>query len=162
MCHANKQRTEVLTLVLLGICTAYKEDLQSSATHLVYDEPLWASGELLVPATPKVEESIFIQQLRRHMDQLWPTLAAHHSSPATLRTSGTQPTCSCGKMPSDAPWNQYTSAHTKSLLALTKHSKLSCVANKSPYPQTELHQLTYWEEISITPAVHQPIIGILK
>ena len=31
MCHADKQWTAALPLILLGIRTAYKEDLQSSA-----------------------------------------------------------------------------------------------------------------------------------
>jgi hypothetical protein len=42
------------------------------------------------------------------------------------------------------------------LPALTKHSKLSCTADKSPYPRTELSQLSCWEEISMTLAVYQP------
>ena len=33
MCHAEEKWTEALPLVLLGIRTAYKEDLQSSAAH---------------------------------------------------------------------------------------------------------------------------------
>jgi cleavage and polyadenylation specificity factor subunit 1 len=40
MCHANQQCTKALPLVLLGIRTAYKEDLQASVAELVYDEPL--------------------------------------------------------------------------------------------------------------------------
>ena len=39
MCHADEQWTEALPLVLLGIRTAYKEDLQSSTAELVYSEP---------------------------------------------------------------------------------------------------------------------------
>jgi hypothetical protein len=78
MCHADEQWTEALPLVHLGIPTAYKEDLQSSAVQLVCSEPLWVPGELLVPAAPKVKVSIFIQQLRRHMDQLRPTPAARN------------------------------------------------------------------------------------
>jgi cleavage and polyadenylation specificity factor subunit 1 len=84
MCHAGKQWTEALPLVFLGIRTSYKEDLQSCTAELVYGEPLRVPGEFLVPATPKVEASIFIQQLRRHMDQLRPTPAALHASPATF------------------------------------------------------------------------------
>ena len=72
------------TLVLLGIRTAYKEDLQSSTAELVYGEPLRVPGELLASASPKVEASTFIQQLRRQMDQLRPTPTARHSSPATF------------------------------------------------------------------------------
>jgi hypothetical protein len=84
MCHGDEQWTESLPLVLLGIRTAYKEDLQSSAAELVYGEPLRVPGELLVPAAPKIEASSLIQQLRRHMDQLRPTPAARHASPATF------------------------------------------------------------------------------
>ena len=84
MCHAEEKWTDALPLVLLGIRTAYKEDLQSSAAELVYGEPLRVPGELLVPAAPRFEASTFIEQLRRHMDQLRPTPAARHASPATF------------------------------------------------------------------------------
>ena len=40
MCHADEQLTKALPLVLLGIGTAFKEDLQSSTAELVYGEPL--------------------------------------------------------------------------------------------------------------------------
>ena len=83
MCHADEQWTEALLLVLLGIRTAFKEDLQSSAAELVYGETLRVTGELLVPASPRVEPSAFIQQLRRRMDKLRPTPAARYSSPVT-------------------------------------------------------------------------------
>jgi len=84
MCHADEKWTEALPLVLLGIRTAYKEDLQSSAAELVYGEPLRVPGELLVAAAPKVESSAFMQQLHRHMNQLRPTPAARHGSPTTF------------------------------------------------------------------------------
>jgi len=84
MCHAGKQWIEAFSLVLLGIRTSYKKDLQSSAAEPVYGEHPRATGEFLVPATPKVEASIFIQQLRRHMDHLRPTPAARHASSAVF------------------------------------------------------------------------------
>ena len=84
MCHADEQWTTALPLVLLGIRTAYMEVLQSSAVELVYGKSLRVPGEVLVPAAPKVKASTFIQQLRRHMDQLRPTPAARHVSPTTF------------------------------------------------------------------------------
>jgi hypothetical protein len=84
MCHADKKWTEALPLVLLSIGTAYKEDLQSSAAELIYGEPLRVPSRILVPAAPKVEATVFIQQLHHHMDQLQPTPAARHASPATF------------------------------------------------------------------------------
>jgi transposase InsO family protein len=38
MCHADQQSTEALPLVLLGIRTSFKEDMQSSVAELVYGE----------------------------------------------------------------------------------------------------------------------------
>jgi len=84
MCHAEEKWTEALPLFLLGICTAYKEDLQSSTAELIYGEPLCVPGELLVPASLRFEASTFIQQLRCHMDQLRRTPAVRHASPATF------------------------------------------------------------------------------
>jgi len=60
ICYANEQWTEALMLVLLGIHTAYKEDLQSSVAELVYGEPLWFPGKLLAAAAPQVEPTVFI------------------------------------------------------------------------------------------------------
>jgi hypothetical protein len=80
MCHVDEQWTAALPLVLLKIHTAYKEDLQSSAAELIYGEPLQVPGELLVPA----KATILIQQLCCRMDQLRPTPAARHASPATF------------------------------------------------------------------------------
>lgn len=84
MCHADQEWTDALPLVLLGIRNAYKEDLQSSAAELVYGEPLRVPGELLAPATPDVEPSVLMQQLRRHMESLRPIPAARHASYATF------------------------------------------------------------------------------
>jgi hypothetical protein len=40
MCHAGQQWTDALPLVLLGVHTAFKEDLQALVAELVYGEPL--------------------------------------------------------------------------------------------------------------------------
>jgi hypothetical protein len=84
MCHADEKWTEALPLVLLGIRTAYKEDLQLSAGELVYGEPLRAPGGLLAPSAPTIEQSAFMQQLRRRMDKLRPPPTSRHSYPATF------------------------------------------------------------------------------
>jgi hypothetical protein len=70
VCHAYNQWTEALSLVLLGIRTAYKEDLKSCVAELVYGEPLRVPGEFLMSTTKKVEASPFNQQLRHRINQL--------------------------------------------------------------------------------------------
>jgi len=84
MCHANEHWTDTLPLVLLGIRTAYKEDLQASAADLVYGEPLRIPGELLVAVPQQIESSTFIQQLRNNINRLRSTPASRHANPGTF------------------------------------------------------------------------------
>jgi transposase InsO family protein len=84
MCHADQQWTEVLPLVLLGIRTSFKEDLQASVAELVYGEPLRIPSELLTPSANPVNPALLITELHQHMARLRPVLAARHASPATF------------------------------------------------------------------------------
>jgi cleavage and polyadenylation specificity factor subunit 1 len=84
MCHAEQQWTEALLLVLLGIRTAFEEDLQTSIAELVYSEPLRTTGELLTPTAEPVVPAHLIAELRHHMARLGPVVAARRASPATF------------------------------------------------------------------------------
>jgi hypothetical protein len=84
MCHADQHWTEALPLVLLGVRTAFKMDLQASGPELVQSEPLRTPGELLTTTTDPVEPAHHITQLRQHMARLRPVPAARHSCPATF------------------------------------------------------------------------------
>jgi cleavage and polyadenylation specificity factor subunit 1 len=90
MCHADQQWTEAVPLVLLGIRTSFKADLQASVSELVYGELLRIPGELLTPTADPVEPAHLIRQLRRHMARLRPVPAARHASPATFVHKGLQ------------------------------------------------------------------------
>jgi hypothetical protein len=84
MCYTDQQWTEALPLVLLGIHTSFKADLQASVAQLVYGEPLRIPGELLTPTADPVEPAHLITQLRRHVARLRPVPASHHTSSATF------------------------------------------------------------------------------
>jgi hypothetical protein len=84
VCHADQHWTEPLPLVLLGIRTSFKEDLQSSVAELVYGEPLRIPGELLTPNDHPVEPAHLITQLRQHMARLRPVPATRHTNPGTF------------------------------------------------------------------------------
>jgi hypothetical protein len=84
MCHANKNWTKALPLVLLGICASFKEDLQASVAELVYGEPLRILGELLTPTADPVDPALPITELHQHMAHLRPVPAARHVSPVTF------------------------------------------------------------------------------
>jgi cleavage and polyadenylation specificity factor subunit 1 len=84
MCHADQKWTEALPLVLLGIRTALKEDLEGSGAELVYGEPLRIPGELLTPTANPVNPAHLITELRQHMARLRPVPAARNAYPATF------------------------------------------------------------------------------
>jgi hypothetical protein len=84
MYHTDQQWTEALSLVLLGIRTAFKEDLQASVVELLYGEPLRIPGELLTPTAESVDPAHFITELRQHMARLRPLPAAPHASTSTF------------------------------------------------------------------------------
>jgi hypothetical protein len=70
----------VLPLVLLGIRTASREDLQASVAELMYGEPLRIPGELLTLTAEPVDPAHLITELRQHMARLRPLPAARHTS----------------------------------------------------------------------------------
>lgn len=82
VCHANERWTESLPWVLLGIRSAFKDDLQTSSAELVYGEPLRLPGEFFeatVDGTFDITE--FSARLRNFASVLRPTPASHHSKP---------------------------------------------------------------------------------
>lgn len=85
MCHADTW-SKALPLVLLGIRTALKEDLQCSSAELVYGEPLRLPGELFVPATHNSDSSApdFVVRLRATMASLRPIPASRHAQQSTF------------------------------------------------------------------------------
>jgi cleavage and polyadenylation specificity factor subunit 1 len=83
-CHVDPNWTEEFPLVLIGICTSLKEDMQASVAELVYGEPLRIPGELLTPTASSVDAALVITELRQHMARLRPVPAARHASPATF------------------------------------------------------------------------------
>ncbi|KAE8737504.1 hypothetical protein FOCC_FOCC017032, partial [Frankliniella occidentalis] len=86
MCHADTIHwVESLPLVLLGIRSAFKEDLQATSAELVYGQPLRLPGELIAaPAADTESPSELLARLRQHFSKLRPTLASRHANPSTF------------------------------------------------------------------------------
>jgi cleavage and polyadenylation specificity factor subunit 1 len=80
MCHADQQWTEALPLVLPGIRTSFKADLQAPVAELVYGEPPRIPGELLTPTADPLEPANLLTELRRHMAHLRPLSVSNHAS----------------------------------------------------------------------------------
>ncbi|XP_045446576.1 uncharacterized protein LOC123654735 [Melitaea cinxia] len=81
MCHADPNWVDSLPLILLGIRSSYKEDLQSSSAELVYGEPLRLPGEFFQTTPPdSTDISDFATRLHNITAKLKPSPAARHTS----------------------------------------------------------------------------------
>lgn len=80
MCHGNYRWTESLPLVLLGIRSSFKEELQASSAELVYGEPLRLPGEFFEASDPRPTDiTEFNARLYNLVDKLRPVPASRHT-----------------------------------------------------------------------------------
>lgn len=80
-CHSTENWTESLPLVLLGIRSAYKEDLLASPAEIVYGETLRLPGEFFDESTPVTTDiTEYTARLRLIMQKLHPTPASRHTN----------------------------------------------------------------------------------
>jgi transposase InsO family protein len=79
-CHADSTWVESLPLVLLGIRSAFKDDLKSSSAELLYGEPLRLPGEIFAPTSEQdIDFTDYLSRLRKFSADLQPVPASRHS-----------------------------------------------------------------------------------
>ena len=78
MCHENAEWADTLPIVLLGLRTSLKEDINTSAAELLYGTTLRILGELVVDSDSTDPQQIYVERLRRHMREVRPVPTAHH------------------------------------------------------------------------------------
>lgn len=86
MCH-DKSWVSSLPFVLLGMRTAFKEDLKATAAELLYGENLRLPGEMLAPVTntnDTINSTDFVERLRHKMANVRPVPASRHTEPSTF------------------------------------------------------------------------------
>lgn len=76
-CHKTEDWIEVLPIVLLGIRTAFKEDLKTTSAELVFGRGIRLPGEFFVASKGDVQTD-FANQLRKRLRDLKPSLATRH------------------------------------------------------------------------------------
>ncbi|KFM67913.1 Gag-Pol polyprotein, partial [Stegodyphus mimosarum] len=82
-CHSSTHWTEALPLVLLGLRTAFKEDIGSTCAEMLYGATLRLPGEFFHPeSTPVIDPPTFLQRLRETMSNISPTPASSHNQPS--------------------------------------------------------------------------------
>ncbi|PNF22197.1 hypothetical protein B7P43_G04936 [Cryptotermes secundus] len=129
-----KGLVECFHWTLLGICTAFKEDLQTSVAELVYGEPLKIPSELLTPTADPMNPVHLITKFHQHdMAHLRPFLAACHAFLAAFMHSDLdncahtficQPQCA-------GFWSPPTVAYARSCHRERRHCHSSCVGGLS-------------------------------
>lgn len=80
ICHQDSW-VRSLPMVLLGMRSAFKEDLEATVAETVYGEPLRLPGELLIASSSieKIEDATdFVVQLRNKMSSIRPVPASRH------------------------------------------------------------------------------------
>lgn len=92
MCKANQQWTKSLPLIMLGLRTAFREDLESSSAELVYGENLRLPSDFIQASTIENQCEV-IAKLRSHFKSINPSPASRHST-ATIFVFKDLHTCS--------------------------------------------------------------------
>ena len=70
--------TDQLPWVLLGLRTAFKEDLQTSSAELVFGEPLTVPGDFVSPSTDASDPAHLLRHLQEEVQQLRPIPTSRH------------------------------------------------------------------------------------
>ncbi|GBL74511.1 hypothetical protein AVEN_235444-1 [Araneus ventricosus] len=82
MCYNNLCWTYTLPIVLLGIRTAVKEDIQASCSEMVYRTSFRIPGQFFDPSLKPIPESTFLEHHRSTMENLTPVPASTHTNRA--------------------------------------------------------------------------------
>lgn len=81
MCHENPKWTETLPIILLGLRSSFKPDIDSTPAQLVYGTTLRLPGEFVAPSNDKSCTSEFVKNFTHTMHTLVPTNTVHHDTP---------------------------------------------------------------------------------
>ena len=80
MCNRETPWLTLLPTVLLGLRTAYKEDIKASAAEMLYGTTLRLPGEFFPNIDEPTDPYTFVTKFREHMQKVRAKPAAHHSN----------------------------------------------------------------------------------
>ncbi|GFV16802.1 transposon Ty3-G Gag-Pol polyprotein [Trichonephila clavipes] len=80
MTHLPESWLGSLPMVLLGIRSSFKQDLEASYAELVYGTTLKLPGEFFVNTPATTSTTSFLQSLRQHVRSFRPVSVKHHGS----------------------------------------------------------------------------------
>ncbi|XP_036148420.1 uncharacterized protein LOC118647486 [Monomorium pharaonis] len=78
MCHNGQLWTKLLPVILLGLKTSIKEDINASAAEMLYGENLSLPGEFFLDLDVRTDPTCFVQHLQDYLQKIHPKRTAHH------------------------------------------------------------------------------------
>ncbi|XP_050305060.1 uncharacterized protein LOC126742458 [Anthonomus grandis grandis] len=75
----------MLPIVLLGLRTAYKEDIKASPSELLLGTCIRIPGSFFVPDNQPIATTSFLDNLRSHFQAVQPRPTSHHIKPKVFR-----------------------------------------------------------------------------
>lgn len=79
-CHTSSNWIDSLPIVLLGLRSTFKTDLNATPAEMVYGSTLKLPGEFFDKPSNEYTESEFVDKLRKVMDNLRPVPTSNHST----------------------------------------------------------------------------------
>lgn len=80
----SKHWTDRLPMIMLGLRTSFREDLDCSVADLVYGQSLRLPGEYFERYPEGIRQADFLVQLQKTFDHLQPRNPKHHSKPSVF------------------------------------------------------------------------------
>lgn len=76
--HNTRDWCEVLPVVLLGLRTSFKEDIQASAPEMIFGTTLRLPEKYFTEEETPIKPQIFLDRLRQYMQEVKSKSTAHH------------------------------------------------------------------------------------
>lgn len=89
-CHASDRWTRTLPIVLLGVRTAWKDDIHATAAEMVYGQTIRLPGDFLTTSahTPSTSPDDYVEQLKQHMRTYRPAPTSSHRATPVFTPDG--------------------------------------------------------------------------
>ncbi|XP_071454111.1 uncharacterized protein [Hetaerina americana] len=80
-CHGGNQWTDVLPVVLMGLRSTFKEDIQATPAEVIYSQTLRLPGEFFSPSTSTIAATAdYVTTLRQGLRRLQPQPVSRHGA----------------------------------------------------------------------------------
>jgi transposase InsO family protein len=155
MCHTGNSWTEALPLVLLGVRSAFKEDIQTSSAELLYGEPLRLPGEFFGYKTNYCTSDVseFSSRIRSFANNLQPTPTSNHASPKVFVYKDLS-SCSHVFLREDSVRSSLQPAYTGPHEVIERSSKVFKIRNKNKIVSVSVDRLKPAYILSTTDTNH--------